>query len=375
MRDLDYVLEAAQAYIHKAEKERAAGREGKALQNRQWAADRYREAAQICPERRREFEELARRCVAGRSEALSPPPLSYPPNDPPAARLPHEAKRVKERSDEIPASDYVGYALNIVPPNQKVSFDEIIGLEDAKRAIKQDLIYPLQFPEKFERYNLKVGATTLLYGPPGTGKTTFAKAVASTVSVPFINVRCGDLVNSFIGETGKNIGRLFEDVRRFIREQRTSVVLFMDEFDEIARSRDSDNKTAQEAVPALLAQLDGFETDNSDMIIIAATNFAELIDRAIMDRCRNQILVPLPTKEDRKKIFEFKFKQSNLEDAILNRIDFDEAARKSEGLSGRKIKMVTESFMRQLVMSDIENRGETVDVNALLAELIERERG
>lgn len=128
-------------------------------------------------------------------------------------------------------------------------------------------------------------------------------------------------------------------------------------------------------MPALLAQLDGFETDNSDMIIIAATNFAELIDRAIMDRCRNQILVPLPTKEDRKKIFEFKFKQSNLEDAILNRIDFDEAARKSEGLSGRKIKMVTESFMRQLVMSDIENRGETVDVNALLAELIERERG
>ena len=375
MRDLDYVLEAAQAYIHKAEKERAAGREGKALQNRQWAADRYREAAQICPERRREFEELARRCVAGRSEALSPPPISYPRNDPPAARLPHEAKRVKERSDEIPASVYEGYALNIVPPNQKVSFDEIIGLEDAKRAIKQDLIYPLQFPEKFERYNLKVGATTLLYGPPGTGKTTFAKAVASTVSVPFINVRCGDLVNSFIGETGKNIGKLFEDVRRFIREQRTSVVLFMDEFDEIARSRDSDNKTAQEAVPALLAQLDGFETDNSDMIIIAATNFAELIDRAIMDRCRNQILVPLPTKEDRKKIFESKFKQSNLEDAILNRIDFDEAARKSEGLSGRKIKMVTESFMRQLVMSDIENRGETVDVNALLAELIERERG
>ena len=111
------------------------------------------------------------------------------------------------------------------------------------------------------------------------------------------------------------------------------------------------------------------------MIIIAATNFAELIDRAIMDRCRNQILVPLPTKEDRKKIFESKFKQSNLEDAILNRIDFDEAARKSDGLSGRKIKMVTESFMRQLVMSDIENRGETVDVNALLAELIERERG
>lgn len=143
MRDLDYVLEAAQAYIHKAEKERAAGREGKALQNRQWAADRYREAAQICPERRREFEELARRCVAGRSEALSPPQLSYPRNDPPAAQLPHEAKRVKERSDEIPASVYEGYALNIVPPNQKVSFDEIIGLEDAKRAIKQDLIYPL----------------------------------------------------------------------------------------------------------------------------------------------------------------------------------------------------------------------------------------
>lgn len=375
MRDLNYVLEAAQAYMKKAEKEKAAGREEKARQNRYWAADRYREAAQICPGRRREFEELARRCAAGDIEPFSPARPSYSRSEPSAAQMPPETRRVRGRSGKVHVPAYEGYALNVVPPKQEVTFDEIIGLEDAKRTIKQDLIYPLQFPERFERYNLKVGATTLLYGPSGTGKTTFAKAVASTVSVPFINVRCGDLVNSFIGETGKNIGRLFEDVRRFIREQRTSVVLFMDEFDEIARSRDSDNKTAQEAVPALLAQLDGFETDDSDMIIIAATNFAELIDRAIMDRCRNQILVPLPTKEDRKKIFESKFKQSNLEDAILNRIDFDEAARKSDGLSGRKIKMVTESFMRQLVMSDIENRGETVDVNALLAELIERERG
>lgn len=373
MRDLDYVLEAAQAYLKKAEKEKDAGHEEKARQNRGWAADRYREAAQMCPERRKEFEEFARCCMTGNIESLSPPHPSYPPKDPSAVDVKPKAHRFKEQAEDTPAPSYDGYALNIVPPNTKVTFDEIIGLEDAKQAIKQDLIYPLQFPEKFERYNLKVGATTLLYGPPGTGKTTFAKAVASMVSVPFINVRCGDLVNPLIGETGKNISKLFDEVRRFIREQQTSVVLFMDEFDEIARSRDSDNKTAQEAVPALLAQLDGFDTDNSDMIIIAATNFVGLLDRAVMDRCRNQILVPLPTEADRKKIFEAKFRQSNLEETILDKINLDEAARRSEGLSGRKIKMVTESFIRQLIMSDIEQRKETFDINGLLMELITRE--
>ena len=113
-------------------------------------------------------------------------------------------------------------------PNEKISFDDIIGLADAKAAIHRILIDPLKSPEIYGRYGIKAGGFILLEGPPGTGKTTFAKAAASELEVPFAEIDSNSLINSYIGETGKNIDKLFSSARTYAKNCGKPVVMFLD---------------------------------------------------------------------------------------------------------------------------------------------------
>lgn len=260
--------------------------------------------------------------------------------------------------------------ISVSAPEQKVSFDDIIGLEDAKSAIHSLLIDPLKSPEVYKRYGIKAGGFILLEGPPGTGKTTFAKAAACEISVPFSDVNANALVNSYIGKTGKNIDKLFAEARALAKNNGTPVVLFIDEIDYLAQKRDGENKTAAEAVPTLIKQMDGFATSSDDIVLIAATNIKEALDPAILSRFRNVINIPLPTEAERKQMFEKKLDM--IEKSDFDAIDVYQAASISNGFSGRDITQVSLELKTALAARDAGIRALDLPVGDYLLGLIKK---
>ncbi len=235
-------------------------------------------------------------------------------------------------------------------PNEKISFDDIIGLADAKAAIHRILIDPLKSPEIYGRYGIKAGGFILLEGPPGTGKTTFAKAAASELEVPFAEIDSNSLINSYIGETGKNIDKLFSSARTYAKNCGKPVVMFLDEIDCLAQRRGGENKTAAEAVPTLIKQMDGFSTSSENIVIIAATNIKDVLDPAIISRFGNVINIPLPTENERAEMFKAKLKM--LSDSDSAQMDYAQAAHAADGFSGRDITQVTGRFKSALAARD-----------------------
>ena len=244
-------------------------------------------------------------------------------------------------------------------------FEGVTGLDSAKRAVTEYIINPVRYPQAYN-YNFLDNQAILLEGPPGTGKTTFAKAVAKETGVPFALVNSGALVNCYIGETGKNIDKIFNFLRSYVEENNTKVIIFFDEFDEIAQKRGSDDKTSAAAVPALLRNLDGVAS-NKNLFVLANTNFVNMLDPAIAERFRRVIHIPLPGLGDRKKLFESKL--SEVEADFLEQLDFEYAAQLTEGLSGRDITFVYDDFKRLLAKVKAKLLV-TEDINKELSELI-----
>ena len=290
----------------------------------------------------------------------------------PAARVAKSGERdgkIQMRDPNDPADEY---DLDIAKPNEKVSFDDIIGLESAKTAIRRMLIHPRNNPEAYIKYGLKPGGNILLEGPPGTGKTTFAKAAACEIRLPFVIANCSALVDCLIGNTAKNIDKLFGEVRRLVRNRKTAVILFCDEFDEIAKARGGDSKTADEAVPALIRQLDGFNTDNANIVVIAATNRKDTLDKAVLSRFTKSIFIPLPTRDDRERIFAAKLKRIDTQDYAT--IRFGKLADAGDGMSGRDITHVCGEFVNVLAERDAGLTAVKAPLTEVLLALIEQKR-
>ncbi len=282
------------------------------------------------------------------------------PAAPAEPRAPAEAKSPREKNTPAPRRapgpapqrpappasapvqgnlDLSGYDFGqgkLVTSAEKVTFDDIVGMQDVKETIRKELLDPLRFPEIYESYNLYPGGYTLLWGPPGTGKTTFARAVACEVDVPFVYVKCTDLFSSLLGETGHEISKLFAGVRKLAEDTKRPVVLFLDEIDAISRRRVAGAVSAEASVPTLLQELNGFDTSSRNIILIAATNVRETMDQAVLSRFKS-IYVPLPDLETRRALFEMKMKAHHLRAEEFALLDLDGAARLSEGLDGRKI--------------------------------------
>lgn len=230
---------------------------------------------------------------------------------------------------------------------KKITFDDVIGLDNVKDVIKTKVILKDKYPEYYKALNKKTGGGLLLYGPPGTGKTMIAKAIASEVGADFYSIRCSDLLSKFFGESEQKIKSLFDEARKSKK-----AIIFFDEIEAIATKRSDDNSAMNRVVPELLSQIDGFGTDDQNILIIGATNLPWNLDEAMMRPPRfNDILyVPLPSKQARSKLFETKLKNV-YKDEIL---DYSSFSALTQGFSGADIEEVCEKAKNFPLMRSID---------------------
>ncbi|MFC7046986.1 proteasome-activating nucleotidase [Halobacteriaceae archaeon GCM10025711] len=229
-----------------------------------------------------------------------------------------------------------------VETDPEVTYDDIGGLEEELREVRETVEEPLVNAEQFEAVGIDPPSGVLLHGPPGTGKTMMAKAVANRVDATFIRMAGSELVRKFIGEGSRLVRDLFD-----LAEQHEPAIIFIDEIDAIA-SRRTDSKTSgdaevQRTMMQLLAEMDGFE-ERGNVRIIAATNRFDMLDRAILRPGRFDRLIEVdnPNHEGRKRILEIHTQEMSLAEAI----DYDRLASKTDGFSGAQIEsLATEAGM------------------------------
>ena len=218
--------------------------------------------------------------------------------------------------------------------NQKrVTFKDVAGLEEAKVEI-MEIVDFLKKADKYRELGAKIPKGALLVGPPGTGKTLLAKAVAGEANVPFLSISGSDFVEMFVGVGASRVRDLFEQAK-----QKAPCILFIDEIDAIGRARGknagfSGNDERENTLNQLLTEMDGFQT-NAGVIVLAATNRADILDKALMraGRFDRQIEVGLPDVKEREEIFEVHLRPLKL-DPQLDRAFL---ARQTPGFSGADI--------------------------------------
>ena len=215
----------------------------------------------------------------------------------------------------------------------KITFKDVAGLEGAKEEV-QEIVDFLKNPSKYTVLGGKIPKGALLVGPPGTGKTLLAKAVAGEAKVPFFSLSGSDFVEMFVGVGASRVRDLFKQAK-----DKSPAIIFIDEIDAIGRARGKNNMTGsnderENTLNQLLTEMDGFGT-NTNVIVIAATNRADVLDKALMraGRFDRQIYVDLPDLNERKEIFKVHLKPLKSD----TKLDVDFLAKQTPGFSGADI--------------------------------------
>ena len=215
----------------------------------------------------------------------------------------------------------------------KVTFKDVAGLEGAKEEV-QEIVDFLKNPKKYTALGGKIPKGALLVGAPGTGKTLLAKAVAGEAKVPFFSLSGSDFVEMFVGVGASRVRDLFKQAK-----EKSPSIIFIDEIDAIGRARGKSNFTGsnderENTLNQLLTEMDGFGT-NTNVIVIAATNRADVLDKALMraGRFDRQIYVDLPDVRERKKIFEVHLRPLKKSSSV----DVDFLSKQTPGFSGADI--------------------------------------
>ena len=215
----------------------------------------------------------------------------------------------------------------------RITFENVAGLEGAKEEI-QEIVEFLKNPEKYTSIGGKIPKGALLVGPPGTGKTLLAKAVAGEANVPFFSLSGSDFVEMFVGVGASRVRDLFKQAK-----EKSPAIIFIDEIDAVGRARGKNNMTGanderENTLNQLLTEMDGFGT-NSNVIVLAATNRADVLDKALLraGRFDRQIYVDLPDIRERKEIFEVHLKPLKKSEEL----DTEFLAKQTPGFSGADI--------------------------------------
>ena len=214
-----------------------------------------------------------------------------------------------------------------------VTFNDVAGLQEAKTEVAEIVDF-LKTPQKYTELGGKIPKGALLVGPPGTGKTLLAKAVAGEANVPFFSMSGSDFVEMFVGVGASRVRDLFRQAK-----EKAPCIVFIDEIDAVGRARGKNpnmgaNDERENTLNQLLTEMDGFGT-NSGVIILAATNRADILDKALLraGRFDRQIYVDLPDLNGRKEIFKVHLKNIKKDDSV----DLDLLARQTPGFSGADI--------------------------------------
>lgn len=217
--------------------------------------------------------------------------------------------------------------------NVNITFNDVAGLDGAKMEV-MEIVDFLKNPKKYTDLGAKIPKGALLVGPPGTGKTLLAKAVAGEAKVPFFSLSGSDFVEMFVGVGASRVRDLFRQAK-----EKAPCIIFIDEIDAIGRARGKSisagsNDERENTLNQLLTEMDGFGT-NSGVIILAATNRADILDRALMraGRFDRQIYVDMPDMNERKEIFKVHLKRIKMDDSV----DIEFLARQTPGFSGADI--------------------------------------
>jgi len=238
--------------------------------------------------------------------------------------------------------------------NPDVQWEQVGGLAEVKRELMEAVEWPMKYPGLYDKLGHKMPRGILLHGPSGTGKTLMAKAVATQSEANFVSVRGPELLSKWVGESERGIREIFKRAR-----QSAPCVIFFDEIDSIAPIRGAGGETAvtERVVSQLLTELDGMENMHG-VVVLAATNRADMIDPALLrpGRFDKIIQIPLPDKESRKSILKI-----NCEDIPIadqngpDKIDYEKLAENTDGLSGADVASIANTAVSLVVHEHLDN--------------------
>ncbi len=261
----------------------------------------------------------------------------------------------------VNAEDYQFALREVTPAGMRevyletpdVKWDEVGGLENVKHELQEAVEWPMKYPELYSKLGYRMPRGILLYGPSGTGKTLLAKAVATESEANFISVKGPELLSKWVGESERGIREIFRRAR-----QASPCVIFFDEIDSIVPVRGmGESAVTEKVVSQLLTELDGIESLNG-VVVIAATNRADMIDKAMIrpGRFDKMVLVPMPEKEGRLKILEINSrgipidKEKRIADTPNpNYVDLEKIAEAADGLSGADVASIANTAASQVI--------------------------
>ena len=244
--------------------------------------------------------------------------------------------------------------------NPDVKWDEVGGLKEIKQELQEAVEWPMKFPTLYDKLGHKMPHGILLHGASGTGKTMLAKAVATESEANFVSVRGPELLSKWVGESERGIREIFRRAR-----QSSPCVVFFDEIDSIAPIRGGgvDTQVTERVVSQLLTELDGMQ-DMHGVVVLAATNRADMIDPALLrpGRFDKIIQIPMPDKDSRKKILEINaeeipfIKDPNSPDYV----NFDKLAEATDGFSGADVAAIANTAVSFVIHEEIDKNPENI---------------
>ncbi|QLH03734.1 AAA family ATPase [Nitrosopumilus cobalaminigenes] len=246
--------------------------------------------------------------------------------------------------------------------NPDVKWDDVGGLEDVKRELQEAVEWPMKYPGLYDKLGHSMPRGILLHGPSGTGKTLLAKAVATQSEANFVSVRGPELLSKWVGESERGIREIFKRAR-----QSAPCVVFFDEIDSIAPIRGAGGETAvtERVVSQLLTELDGMENMHG-VIVLAATNRADMIDPALLrpGRFDKIIQIPLPDKESRKSILKINAEKipTISDESDPTHVDFEKLSELTDGLSGADTASIANTAVSLVIHEFLDKNPDVKDI-------------